>query len=77
MQINDIDLYFNQYDEKILIDNIDNLTPIDIIKTQRNLSGEFIKKYILESKKLNNDNNDDEDDITMSILYMYQPNFFK
>jgi hypothetical protein len=74
MQIHDINLYLDQYDEKILIDSIDNLTPIKIIKTQKNLSNEFIQKYILESKKLSN--NDDEDDITISILQMYQPNFF-
>lgn len=67
MTLEDIDLYFNQYDEKILIENIKNLTPIDIIKTQKNLSKDFIKKYILAN---------DEDDITMSILNMYQPNFF-
>jgi len=71
MELTDIDLHFNRYDEKTLIENIDNLTPISIIKTQKNLSNDFIKKYILENRK------NDDDDITMSILLMYQPNFFK
>lgn len=74
MEVYDINLYFNQYDEKILIDNINNLTPIVIIKTQKNLSKDFIKNYILA--KIKDCNNSDEDDITISILQMYQPNYF-
>ncbi len=73
MKINNIDLYFNKYDENILIENIDNLIPMSIIKTQKNLSKEFIDKYILP----NNISTNDEDEITMSILQQMQPKYFE
>lgn len=69
--ISDIDLYYNKYDEKILIENINNLTPMTIIKTQENLSKTFINKYVLPRNYP-----DDEDEITISILYQMQPNYF-
>ena len=47
---NNIDLFKNQYIEKILIDNIENFSTYDIVRTQKNLSKEFIRHYILNIK---------------------------
>lgn len=72
MKISNIDLFFNQYDEKTLIENFENLSPMSIIKTQKNLSKKFINNYILPR----NTSENDEDEITMSILYQMLPNYF-
>lgn len=69
-----ISLYNNQYSEKELIDNIDSLFQYIIVRTQKNLSKEFINNYILNSKY--NSCSKDED-ITLEILYIYQPQYFK
>ena len=66
--INNIDLFKNQYVEKILIDNIENFSTYDIVRTQRNLSKEFIRHYILNIKY--------NDDVTLEIIQTYQPHYF-
>lgn len=45
-KINDKDLYNNKYSIKVLEKNIDNLTPKDILRTQK-LDVEFCVKYML------------------------------
>jgi hypothetical protein len=71
--IKNIDLYTKQYTEEELAKNIENLFPMTIIKTQKNLSKQFIDEYILT----NNDyESNDEDNITMSVLNQMQPNYF-
>jgi hypothetical protein len=67
--ISNIDLFNNLYSEDILKNNINNLSTYDIVRTQKNLSKEFINQYIL-----NTDYNDDE--VTIETLYNYQPNYF-
>jgi len=67
--ISNIDLFNNLYSEDILKNNINNLSTYDIVRTQKNLSKEFIIQYIL-----NTDYNDDE--VTIETLYNYQPNYF-
>ena len=69
-----ISLYNKQYSEKELIDNIDSLFQYIIVRTQKNLSKDFINNYILNSKY--NSCSKDED-ITLEILYIYQPQYFK
>ena len=44
--INNIDLFKNQYNEKVLIDNIENFSLYDIVITQKKLSKQFIHHYI-------------------------------
>ncbi len=71
--IKNIDLYYNKYTEKELMDNIDNLSVYSILITQKNLSKEFIDKYIL---------NEDyhycqkEKDITIVNIQIHQPQYF-
>lgn len=50
--IKNIDLNYNQYDEKTLSYNMDNGTicPYAVLKTQKDLSNEFIVEYILNEK---------------------------
>jgi len=45
-------LYNNQYDEKTLSFNMENgtISPYLVLKTQKNLSNEFIVEYILNEK---------------------------
>ena len=66
------DLNKNQYTEKELIDNIDNLFQCIIVKSQRNLSNHFINNYILNPEY--NSISKDED-ITMETLNLYQPQY--
>ena len=51
------------------MDNIDKLSTYDIVRTQQNLSKEFIHQYILNSTY-----NDDE--VTLETLRNYQPQYF-
>ena len=62
----------NDYLEKDLIDNIDNLFPSIILKTQKKLSDDFIIKYILSEDyaQIREDY-----DITLNDLVNYYPNF--
>ena len=62
----------NNYSEQVLINNIDNLFPSIILKTQKNLSDKFIIKYILSEDyaKIREDY-----DITINDLSNYFPNF--
>ena len=48
--VENIDLFRNQYNEEVLIYNINNLTTYDIVRTQHKLSKEFINQYILNSE---------------------------
>jgi hypothetical protein len=66
------DLNKNQYTEKALIDNIDNLFQCIIVKSQRNLSNHFINNYIL-NPEYNSISKDA--DITMKTLNLYQPQY--
>ena len=74
IEITNLDLYNNQYNEQILIDNMHKLSPHSIIKTQDNLSNNFIVKYILNKKYaiFREDYN-----ITLQDILIYQPNFAK
>jgi hypothetical protein len=71
-KITNLDLYSNQYNEKILEQNIMWLSQHTILTTQNNLSNEFIWKYILNSKynKFKEDN-----DITIYDILAFYPNF--
>jgi hypothetical protein len=66
--IDNIDLFRNQYIEKVLMDNIDKLSTYDIVRTQQNLSKEFIRQYILNSTY--------NDEVTLETLQNYQPQYF-
>jgi len=66
--IENINLFKNQYIEQVLIDNIDKLSAYDIVRTQRNLSKEFIRQYIFNSKY--------NDEVTMETIQNYQPQYF-
>lgn len=66
--IDNIDLFRNQYIEKVLMDNIDKLSTYDIVRTQQNLSKEFIRQYILNSTY--------NDEVTLETLRNYQPQYF-
>ncbi len=70
--INNIDLYNNYYNEKELIDNIDNLSVYTILTTQRNLSKDFINNYILNE---NYQYCQKEKDITIIHIQLYQPQY--
>lgn len=72
--ISNMDLYQNQYDEYVLINNIDNLSPHSILTTQKKLSNEFISNYILNPKYaiFREDN-----DITLQDILRYHPDFAK
>jgi len=65
--IRNIDLFCKFYSEKVLINNIKNISRYDVLRTQPRLSKEFIDNYILT---------DDDDDITIETLYNYQPYYF-
>ncbi len=67
------DLKKNQYSEDVLKNNIDRLFQCIIVKTQKNLSKEFIDEYILNEKysAIPKDS-----DITCEILKNYQPQYF-
>jgi hypothetical protein len=62
----------NNYGEEDLIYNIDILCPSIILKTQKKLSNNFIKNYILNEKyaKIREDS-----DITIYDLCNFYPNF--
>ena len=67
------DLYKkNDYAVEDLIENIDNLFPSTIIKTQKKLTDDFIEKYILSEDyaKIREDY-----DITLNDLINYYPNY--
>jgi hypothetical protein len=49
-KITNLELYSNKFDEDTLINNINYLSPSSILKTQHNLSNEFISKYILNKE---------------------------
>ena len=66
--INNIDLFKNQYVEKVLIANIENFSTYDIVRTQKNLSKKFIRHYIL--------NVEYNDDVTLETIQNYQPQYF-
>jgi hypothetical protein len=66
--INNIDLFKNQYNEKVLIDNIENFSLYDIVKTQKKLSKHFIHYYILNTKYNN--------EVTLETIQNYQPHYF-
>ena len=68
-----ISLHDRQYSEKELIDNIDSLYQYIIVRTQKNLSKEFINNYIL-NPKYSSCSKDEE--ITLEILQIYQPHYF-
>ncbi len=73
MIIKNTDLHKNNYySVEDLIENIDNLFPSIIIKTQKNLTDEFIIKYILNEKYAKTR---EDDDITLNDLINYYPNF--
>ena len=69
----EMSLESKQYTEQELIDNIDYLYQYIIVRTQKNLSKNFIDKYILNPKY--NSCSKDED-ITMETLYTYQHQYF-
>lgn len=50
--ITNIDLNYNQYDEKTLSFNMEEgtISPYSVLKTQKDLSNEFIVEYILNEK---------------------------
>ena len=65
----EIDLYNNKYDRKILKDNIYALKLIDILKTQV-LDETFIVRYILNSKyRLH----EDDEKINLDVVLDLQP----
>ena len=66
--INNIDLFKNQYNEKVLIDNIENFSLYDIVKTQKKLSKQFIHHYILNTTYNN--------EVTLETIQNYQPHYF-
>jgi hypothetical protein len=70
--IRNIDLFCKFYSEKVLINNIKNISRYDVLRTQPRLSKEFIDNYILTD----DDDDDDDDDITIETLYNYQPYYF-
>ena len=69
-QINNIYLYTKRYDESVLINNIDNLSRHSILITQKNLSNNFIEKYIINSDIVLFR---EDDDITYNDIIKYQP----
>ena len=62
----------HDYSVDELIENIDNLFPSIILKTQKKLTNEFIKKYILSEDyaQIREDY-----DITINYLINYYPNY--
>ena len=67
--INNIDLFKNfQYIEEVLINNIENFSTYDIIRTQKKLSKYFIRNYILNIKY--------NDEVTLQTIRNYQPHYF-
>lgn len=50
------------------MDNIYRLSTYDIVRTQQNLSKEFIRQYILNSTY--------NDEVTLETLQNYQPQYF-
>lgn len=73
MEITNSTLYDTQYSEEELINNIGSLYQYIIVRTQKNLSKNFINMYILNSKY--NSCSKDED-ITMETISSYQPHYF-
>ena len=71
-EISNMDLYTQKYDEKILINSIENLSRHTILTTQKNLSNQFIIKYIIESEIILFR---EDDDITYNDIIKYQPHF--
>jgi hypothetical protein len=63
--MNNISLYYNQYSEEELIENINYLYMTTIVQTQKNLSYNFVINYIL-----NDDYQDDEKDSNLTISYV-------
>jgi len=74
LTISNVDLYQNQFDECVLIDNIDKLSPHSILITQKNLSNEFITNYVLDPKYAIFR---EDYDITLPEILKYHPNFAK
>jgi hypothetical protein len=73
MEISNKNLYKFKYSEEELIKYIDILYQYIIVRTQENLSKEFINNYILNSRY--NACSKDED-ITMETIASYQPHYF-
>lgn len=74
-KIKNNDLYkYHYFSEQNLIENIEELFPSTILKTQKNISDDFIVKYILSEKyaKIREDR-----EITINELSNYFPNFSK
>lgn len=74
IEIYNIDLYSNQYDENTLIHNINKLSLYSILKTQKNISNDFIANFII-NPKYSKDREDD--DITLQDILKFHPNFGK
>lgn len=74
MKIQDSMLYTQSFTEEELITNIDNLTVRRVLQTQKNLSVDFVCKYIL-----NPDYHVDDSDssITVNDVIHYQPHLEK
>jgi len=67
-------LYTKQCTEQELIDNIDSLFQYIIVRTQKNLSKNFIDNYILNPEYSSCSK---DEDITLETLSIYQPQYFK
>ena len=72
--ITNIDLYYNQYPEEVLIDNIDNLSVYTMLTTQKKLSKNIIENYIMNPEYQTCEK---EKDITLVHLKIYQPEYYK
>ncbi len=70
--IYDEDLYLTQYDEEILIHNIERLSQYSIFITQEELSNNFIWNYLLNTKY--NKFVEDENVTFMNVISKY-PDF--
>ena len=71
-EITNLDLYSNQYDENILIHNMNKLSPHSILITQNNMSNEFISNYILNKKYFIFR---EDYELTLDDIINYHPNF--
>lgn len=71
-EITNLDLYSNQYDENILIHNMNKLSPHSILITQNNMSNEFILNYILNKKYFIFR---EDYELTLDDIINYHPNF--
>ena len=72
-EITNSDLLTKIFPEEILVKNIDHLSLMTIIKTQKNLSKQFINNYIFNDKYIIFP----EDDISYSDLITFQPQYYK